>query len=458
MTVDHHLRSAQGEHIITWPVPHAHFDGTERGDLSMKKRSFTHLAARLTAQGGILLFFLMAFEIMIMISPFAFFFYSVFNPVFRFLGHYPATSWLTSFFLPHMILPPTRFLVAVRVLGSVLFIAGLLAFVVCALQVYLGKILKWGIADKGLYSLIRHPQYLALGTWGVGMCILWPRYIVLASLCVMFALYFFLARDEERRMIARYGDSYRDYMRKTGMFAPLPLSRWFFATIPNNPIRNRAVAVLALATVMASGFCLREITLRSLPLATRSNVTLVSILPEDNKLGNHVLDGIIGVENSGQENLLRPDRDYLGYLMPADYVMQGMIANTGSEFHLFKQHHTLPMITEWVIHPFQHLRNSPSLHMAKMHHVSPEFARRHHCPIGINDPALRCDTCPYRRVILVEVDRVAGKHFSGRELFSFNSTRIPVCYVDINALTGQIVTVNQVERTTAWQDVPTPAI
>ena len=46
------------------------------------------------------------------------------------------------------------------------------------------KILKWGIADKGLYRIIRHPQYLALGIWGVGMSILWPRFLVLASLRV----------------------------------------------------------------------------------------------------------------------------------------------------------------------------------------------------------------------------------------------------------------------------------
>jgi protein-S-isoprenylcysteine O-methyltransferase Ste14 len=424
----------------------------------MKKHTFASLAARLAAQGGILVFFLMAFEIMIMISPFAFFFYSVFNPVFKFLGHSPATSWLTSFFLPHMILPPTPFLVGVRILGSLLFIGGLLTFVVSALQVYLGKILKWGIADKGLYRFIRHPQYLALGTWGVGMCILWPRFIVLVSLSMMFVLYLFLAKDEERRMTASYGDSYREYMRSTGMFTPPFASRWFSAIIPNNPIRNVAVAASIVTVIMASGFCLRGITLRSLPLATQSNVTLVSILPEDNKLSNHVLGSIIGIQSSEQSNMLKPDKDYLGYLMPADYVMQGMIANTGSDFHLFKQHHTLSMITEWVVHPFQHLRSSPSLHMAKMLHVSPEVARRHHCPIGINDPSLQCNSCPYRRVILVEVDHAAKGHLSGRDLFSFNTTRVPLCYVDVNALTGGIVAIKQVENATAWRDVPTPAI
>ena len=169
------------------------------------------LAKRIAAAGGILFFFVMAFEVMIMISPFAFFFYSVFSPVFNFLGSHAATRWATLFFLPHMILPPTLFLQSVRVAGSVLFLLGLVTFTVCALQVYLGKIFKWGIADQGLYRYIRHPQYLALGLWGIGMAILWPRFIVLATLSVMFVLYYFLAKDEERRMLGRYGDSYRHY-------------------------------------------------------------------------------------------------------------------------------------------------------------------------------------------------------------------------------------------------------
>ncbi len=187
------------------------------------------LAKRIAAAGGILFFFIMAFEVMIMISPFAFFFYSVFSPVFNFLEQHTATRWATLFFLPHMILPPTLFLKSVRVAGSVLFLLGLATFTVCALQVYLGKIFKWGIAHRGLYSYIRHPQYLALGLWGMGMAILWPRFIVLATLSVMFVLYYFLAKDEERRMLSLYGESYQDFMARTGMFLPKALEAPFVA-------------------------------------------------------------------------------------------------------------------------------------------------------------------------------------------------------------------------------------
>ncbi len=410
--------------------------------------------------GSILVFFVMAFEVMIMISPFAFFFYSVFNPVFRFLDHYAATKWLTGFFLPHMVLPPTLFLKTVRVLGSMFFIVGSLAFIVCALQVYLGKIFRWGVADKGLYRFIRHPQYLALGVWGMGMSILWPRFIVLASLSLMFILYFFLAKDEERRMLKAYGQRYRDYMNTRGMFFPMNVGKGFSflrPLVPQGNLKYPVISALIVLLVLGTGVILRTITLHSLYFKSKDNVTVLSMLPEDNRLDAAALQGI--VDSRGKASgLLDKDKSYLAYLMPVDYVMQGMIADTGGYFHLFKRHHTVMMIAEWVLHPFQHLRNSPALHMAKMQGVDPIMARRHHCPLGINDSSLNCQTCPYRRVIIDAVTAGTNSHLSGKALLSFNTVRTPVAYVDINTQTGKILDVKKVGKATAWAGVPTPAI
>jgi len=68
--------------------------------------------------------------------------------------------------------------------------------------------------------MIRHPQYVGLAVCGAGMSILWPRFLTLVTLWIMMVLYYFLARDEERRMTERFGDSYREYMARTGMFLP----------------------------------------------------------------------------------------------------------------------------------------------------------------------------------------------------------------------------------------------
>ena len=109
--------------------------------------------------------------------------------------------------------------------------------------------------------------------------------------------------------------------------------------------------------VIGTGFVLREVTLYSLPFETRDNLTLVPILPEDRTLSDALLSGLTK-DNRDAEAGVTADKDYLGYVMPVDYIMQGMIADTGTEFHLYKKHHTVAMINEWVLHPFQHLRAS----------------------------------------------------------------------------------------------------
>ena len=134
---------------------------------------------------AIVLYFIIALEFLIMISPFAGFFYSVFNPLLVTADKYPATRWLSAFFLPHMVVPPDGFLKFIRIMGSVLFVAGTAVFLVCALQVYAHKLLKKGAALRGLYSILRHPQYLGLGVAGLGLAILWPRFLVAVLWLVM---------------------------------------------------------------------------------------------------------------------------------------------------------------------------------------------------------------------------------------------------------------------------------
>ena len=422
----------------------------------MKTSEFREWGKRFAARGGILVFFIMAFEVMIMISPFAFFFYSIFNPIFHWLDIYPMTRWLTHFFLPHMVLPATLPLKFIRISGSVLFVFGCTTFIICALQVYLGKIFKWGIANRGIYRFVRHPQYSSLGIWGSGMAILWPRFIVLATLSIMFILYYFLAKDEERRMVAQYGNSYLEYMRNTGMFFPHIGGRKSTVHVSIRPFNTKNVfALLSVVTiVIGTGFACRSVTLNSLQLKSKDNITLVSIMPEDNEKEPAILDAI----QYGEIGFLNKDNDYLGYEMPVDYIMQGMIANTGGESHLYKQHHTVGLIIDWVLHPFDHLRRSPSAQMAKMRQVDPVMARRHHCPLGIDNQNMDCNNCEYRRVIFVEVDNPSKNHLTGKELFSFNTKRIPVGFIDISTKTGKIINKKQVDSKTAWSDVPTPAI
>ena len=209
---------------------------------------------------------------------------------------------------------------------------------------------------------------------------------------------------------------------------------------------------------MGTGFLLREITLRSLPFESRNNITIVPILPEDSRLSGAVVSGILNEITSGKMSFIDPHKNYLGYVMPVDYVMQGMIADTGGDFHLYKKHHTFGLIMDWVLHPFEHLRRPPAAHMAALHHVEPKLARKHHCPLEIKDVKGDCDTCPYRRVILVKIEQGDETHNSRHDLLALTATKTPVCFMDLNAQDGTILKVRRVEKGTAWQEVPTPEI
>jgi hypothetical protein len=96
--------------------------------------------------------------------------------------------------------------------------------------------------------------------------------------------------------------------------------------------------------------------------------------------------------------------------------------------------------------------------MAKMHGADPAVARRRHCPLQLDDPTIECEKCPFRRIIFVEIEH-PGKELLAKEgLFSFEVTRVPVGFVDLNIQTGAIVNERKVRKATAWSDVPTPGI
>jgi hypothetical protein len=184
----------------------------------------------------------------------------------------------------------------------------------------------------------------------------------------------------------------------------------------------------------------------------------VPILPEDSGLDRRILEEIIDAVSSDQVPFLKPDKSYLGYVMPADYIMQGMIADTGDRVHLFKHHHTVALIADWVFHPFEHLRRPPAAHMAAMHGVDPAVARRHHCPVGLNLAGMECDTCTIRRVILVEVRGPGDQPLSGKNLLASGVSRTPVGFIDLDAKDGRIIHVRPVAKSHAWKNVPTPEI
>ena len=401
-----------------------------------------------TATGSvILLSFVVAMEIVIMISPFALFFYSVFNPFLLALNQSPATRWLTAFFLPHMIVPPNDLLKTVRVLGSVFFIAGMAVFLACAAQVYLGRLLKKGTATGGLYRFIRHPQYLGLAFAALGLAIMWPRLLTLVLLAIMLFLYYLLAKDEERRMSARFGESYPQYIMRTGMFVPNWIERLLARKTALHRLltfgRGLLILVTLLASIVGSGFLLRAYTVHSLPIDQMNGIDVVTIAQEDIGPAKDILPTVLADSTVASKlNHIARDRSHriLAYFIPVDYVMQGMIANTGDEWKLFEHHKTIGMITEYIFHPFSHLTGGHSQHMAAMKH-GPEM---------YNSPTMK------RRVIFIEVSADNEGLESALDDFNINNERTPLFFVDAHLHTVEILRVQDTAAGSGWGTVPTP--
>jgi protein-S-isoprenylcysteine O-methyltransferase Ste14 len=398
-------------------------------------------------RSAIVLYFIVALEIVIMISPFAFFFYAAFNPFLLALNQSWMTRWLTAFFLPHMVVPPNEALTVLRILGSVFFVVGMLVFFVCAGQVYLGKLLKKGVATKGLYVLIRHPQYLGLGLAALGLAIMWPRFLTLTLFAVMLFLYYLLAKDEERRMINRFGESYIAYMNRTGMFLPHFIERALIGSSkPQQRLgfgKTTVIFLVLLVITVGSGFILRAYTVHHLPLEQVSGVDVITITKGDSEAAKQLLPSVLqdsvvatklqAIESSKGHRLL-------AYFIPVDYIMQGMIADTGGEWKLFEHHKTIGMITEYIFHPFAHLTEGHA----------------HHPGMQAHNPSMHDSPSMKRRIIFIEVSARSEELTSPLDDFDINVTRAPLFFVDVHLHTGEILQIRDTPTGSGWGTVPTP--
>jgi methanethiol S-methyltransferase len=77
------------------------------------------------------------------------------------------------------------------------------------------------LMTDGVYARVRHPQYtgLFLIVFGEGV-VHWPTIVSLAAFPVIVVAYTLLARQEERQMLDKFGDEYREYQRRVPMFIP----------------------------------------------------------------------------------------------------------------------------------------------------------------------------------------------------------------------------------------------
>jgi protein-S-isoprenylcysteine O-methyltransferase Ste14 len=274
-----------------------------------------------------------AAEVLIMISPFAGFFYASlqFEPLLGLLSKSPRTAWLDGFFLNHSVVTTSIFLEWQRKIGLFLFVVGLLGFIVSALQVYGNKLSGRGVATGGLYRLVRHPQYLCLIVAGWGLLTMWPRFLLLGIWVTMIFLYAGLARFEERRMEERFGENYRSFAATRGAFLPdSPVRRLFEATFGRlrpRPLGWVTAYVLCLALAFSLGFALRAMTRATTAILfqPQERVVVVSTWPQPEEWIERVFQAAVG---DGQVRLrlgeAQAGSPVVATILAPHYGMKGM--------------------------------------------------------------------------------------------------------------------------------------
>lgn len=76
------------------------------------------------------------------------------------------------------------------------------------------------LVKAGIYKYIRHPLYCSLLLLGTGIMLKNPQHLQLFLGIINIIAIFLTALTEEKEMIMKFRDDYREYMKETKMFIP----------------------------------------------------------------------------------------------------------------------------------------------------------------------------------------------------------------------------------------------
>lgn len=76
------------------------------------------------------------------------------------------------------------------------------------------------LATTGLYARVRHPQYIGFVIIMMGFLLQWPTIPTLIMFPILVFVYARLAKIEEKEMTKKFGETYKEYTKKTPVFFP----------------------------------------------------------------------------------------------------------------------------------------------------------------------------------------------------------------------------------------------
>ncbi len=389
----------------------------------------------------ILLYCFIGVEIIIMISPFALYFYSVYSPILSFLNASPLLSWTTEFFLPHMVFPDDPLILAISYL-QLLLVIGLVLFFSAAIPLYWGRFRRKGVVQISFYSKIRHPQYLFLAISGFGLLLYWPRFLILIFFVTMCYVYYFLARNEELRMEKERPQEYAKYMQGTPMFLPGEpggkLFRFLFGWLQPKwaALLLSYVVVMALSLLVAVG--LRQYTISILPRVMVDKVEIIPVFPrpasETTEIFEKARAAVLNTEFAKDM-----DKVNMVYIMPGDFFLTALVTDENRRFS-DDMIQRFPEILEWHQHRFRG-------GLRKFFKIFYNFVSQ----LGTVDTNYDVE-----RLIFMRVSTPGGKLVDPADTLDIGMRRHPVFLVDLDAYSYKVLNIAKTSDNNKWGTVPMP--
>lgn len=389
----------------------------------------------------ILLYCFIGIEIIIMISPFALYFYSVYAPILSFLNASPLLSWTTEFFLPHMVFPDDWLINAISYL-QVFLVIGLVLFFSAAIPLYWGRFTRHGVVKISFYSKIRHPQYLFLAISGFGLLLYWPRFIILILFVTMLYVYYFLARNEEWRMAREQPGAYEKYLEKTPMFLPgEPGGRIFRLLFGRVQPKGLALALsyfVSLALALTIAFGLRQYSISILPRTFVDKTVILPVFPmpaeEVKTIYEAARDAIQRSEFAADLNKVN-----MVYIMPGDFFLTALVTDENRRFS-DDMIERFPEILEW--------------HQYKFHGGLRKFFKIFYnfvSQLGTVDTNYDVD-----RLIFMQVSRKNSGLVKPSSTLDLGLRRRPEFIVDLDAYNHRLLNIVKTSENNKWGTVPMP--
>jgi protein-S-isoprenylcysteine O-methyltransferase Ste14 len=284
---------------------------------------------KITSGAIFVLYALIMLEGILMAAPFALYLYSFYFPFLEGVQRSILTAWISSFFFRHVVVETNSTFLELVGWLRILFPIGLIGFFVFAFQVYWAKFRRKGMVNSLVYRYIRHPQYLFFMLAGLGVLFTWPRMMMLIFFTAMSIFYFYLARFEEGKMVAKHPE-YQEYMNKTAMFIPgNPGGKIFkrlFGWMPNQRVAQLVAIVMIITIIFGSAIGLRNLTIANISITQipDKQTLVISIYPHTEEYLQDVVKKIMAHQLVENALLEQGNVSFISHIIPYNY---GMLAH-----------------------------------------------------------------------------------------------------------------------------------